>query len=186
VVRKIRDLLQAAGDVMVDGDVDRALALLADARATDPLIRELQDAADEGLDVVASSPFRIRHAPGLRKMAELVEPLDRALRSTRVLVRQCAVAAYRRQPVPHAYAVLTAELAAAVEVVAVELDADRMATAAQPALVTVGIASSEVDRTDDLSAEVVLAQLRAIVADLLLLTGMDSLEATDAIPPARH
>jgi uncharacterized membrane protein YgaE (UPF0421/DUF939 family) len=186
VVRKIRDLLQAAGDVMVDGNVDRAFGLLAEARATDSLIRELQDAADEGLDVVASSPFRIRHAPGLRKMAELVEPLDRALRSTRVLVRQCAVAAYRRQPVPHAYAVVTAELAAAVEVVALELDADRMATAARPALIRIGIVTSEVERSEDLSGEVVLAQLRAIVADLLLLTGMTSLEATDAIPPVRR
>jgi hypothetical protein len=57
---------------------------------------------------------------------------------------------------------------------------------AQPALIGVGIATSEVDRSDDLSAEVVLAQLRSLVADLLLLTGMDSFEATDAIPPVRH
>ncbi len=186
VLRKVRDLLLAASDVMVDGDVDRAIELLADARSTDHLIRELQDAADEGLDVVASSPFRIRHAPGLRKMAELVEPLDRALRSTRVLVRQCAVAAYRRQEIPHAYAVVAAELAAAVEVVITELDANRLAAAAQPALVAVGIATGEVERTDDLSSEVILAQLRAVVADLLLLTGMDSFEATDAIPPVRR
>jgi uncharacterized membrane protein YgaE (UPF0421/DUF939 family) len=186
VLRKVRDLLYAASDVMTEGDLEPALDLLAEARTTDHLIRELQDAADEGLDVVASSPFRIRHAPGLRKMAELVEPLDRSLRSTRVLVRQCAVAAYRRQPIPHAYATLAVELAAAVEVVATELDADRMATAAQPALVAVGIATSDVERTEDLSAEVVLAQLRAVVADLLLLTGMDSFEATDAIPPVRR
>jgi uncharacterized membrane protein YgaE (UPF0421/DUF939 family) len=186
VLRKVRDLLLAASDVMVDGDVDRAIGLLAEARDTDHLIRELQDAADEGLSVVASSPFRIRHGPGLRKMAELVEPLDRALRSTRVLVRQCAVAAYRRQEVPHAYAVIAAELAAAVEIVATELDADRMATAAQPALVAVGMATGDVQRTDDLSSEVVLAQIRAVVADLLLLTGMDSYEATDAIPPVRR
>jgi len=186
VLRKVRDLLQASSDVMVDGDVERAMSLLAEARATDPLIRELQAAADEGLDVVASSPFRIRHGPGLRKMAELVEPLDRALRSTRVLVRSCAVAAYRRQAVPPAYAVIAAELAAAVEVVAIELDAHRMATAAQPALIAVGKATGEVVRSDDLSGEVVLSQLRAVVADLLLLTGMDPLEATDALPPVRH
>jgi len=186
VLRKVRDLLQAASDVMVDGDVDRALRLLAEARATDPLIRELQDAADEGLDVVASSPFRVRHGPGLRKMAELVEPLDRSLRSTRVLVRQVAVAAYRRQPVPHAYSVLTAELAAAVEVVITELDADRLAVAARPALLAVGAATGEVERTDDLSSEVVLAQVRAVVADLLIITGLDAFEATDALPPVRR
>ena len=186
VLRKVRDLLQAASEVMVDGDVEPALALLAEARATDHLIRELQDAADEGLDVVASSPFRVRHGPGLRKMAELVEPLDRALRSTRVLVRRTAVAAYLRDPVPRSYALLTADLAAAVEVVATELDADRLATAAQPALIAVAMATGEVERSDDLPSEVVLAQVRAIVADLLLLTGMDSFEATDAIPPVRR
>jgi uncharacterized membrane protein YgaE (UPF0421/DUF939 family) len=183
VLRKVRDLLQAASEVMVDGDVERAMVLLADARSTDPLIRELQDAADEGLDVVASSPFRVRHGPGLRKMADLVEPLDRALRSTRVLVRQVAVAAYRRQPVPHSYALVSAELAAAVEVVATELDADRMAVAARPALMAVGMATGEVERSEDLSAEVVLAQIRAVVADLLLMTGMDPFEATDSLPP---
>jgi hypothetical protein len=158
--------------------------LLAEARATDHLIRELQDAAAEGLDVVASSPFRLRHGPGLRTMAELVEPLDRALRSTRVLVRNCAVATYRRQPVPHAYAVITAELSAAAEVVATELDAQRMAVVAQPALIAVGAATGEVERSDDLTSEVILAQIRSVVADLLLLSGMDLLEATDALPPA--
>jgi uncharacterized membrane protein YgaE (UPF0421/DUF939 family) len=186
VLRKVRDLLQAASEVMVDGDVERALALLADARATDPLIRELQDAADEGLDVVASSPFRIRHAPDLRKMADLVEPLDRALRSTRVLVRHVAVAAYLRRAIPRSYALVTHELAAAVEVVATELDADRMAVEARPALIAVGMATGEVERSDDLSSEVVLAQVRSVVADLLLMSGLDPFQATDALPPVRH
>jgi uncharacterized membrane protein YgaE (UPF0421/DUF939 family) len=186
VLRKVRDLLLAASEVMGNGDLEPAMDLLVEARATDHLIRELQDAADEGLDVVASSPFRVRHGPGLRKMAELVEPLDRALRSTRVLVRRVAVAAYLRDPIPHSYAMLTADLAAAVEVVATELDADRMAVEARPALLAIGNASSRVERSDDLSAEVVLAQVRSVVADLLLLTGLDPLEATDAIPPVRH
>jgi uncharacterized membrane protein YgaE (UPF0421/DUF939 family) len=186
VLRKVRDLLQAASEVMMTGDVDPALSLLAEARDTDHLIRELQAAADEGLSVVASSPFRIRHGPGLRKMADLVEPLDRALRSTRVLVRRTAVSAYQRHPVPHSYAILTGELATAVEVVATELDADRMASAGQPALLAVGRASGEVERSDDLSAEVILAQVRSVVVDLLLLTGMDPLEATDSLPPARR
>jgi uncharacterized membrane protein YgaE (UPF0421/DUF939 family) len=186
VLRKVRDLLLAASEVMRNGDVEPAMELLAEARATDHLIRELQAAADEGLDLVASSPFRVRHGPGLRKMAELVEPLDRALRSTRVLVRRTAVAAYLQDPVPHSYAVLTADLAAAVEVVTTELDADRMPIAARPALLAIGNASSRVERSDNLSAEVVLAQVRSVVADLLLLAGLDALEATDALPPVRR
>jgi uncharacterized membrane protein YgaE (UPF0421/DUF939 family) len=186
VLRKVRDLLRAASQVMQDGDVEPAMALLAEARDTDHLIRELQDAADEGLSVVASSPFRVRHGPGLRRMADLVEPLDRALRSTRVLVRRTAVAAYLRQPVPASYSLLTADLAAAVEVVAQELDANRMPSDARPALLDVAAATGQVERTDDLSSEVVLAQIRSAIADLLLLTGMDALEATDALPPVRR
>ncbi len=183
VMRKIATLLRTAGEVMVDGEVERAFALLADARSTDHLIRELQAAADEGMSVVASSPFRFRHRHRVRRVADLVGPLDRALRSTRVMVRQVAVAAYRRQPIPSEYSRIAIDLADAATKVADELQADRTAFAARPALVAVGNGTGQVPRTDELAAEVVLAQLRSIVVDLLLLSGLDQTESTDALPP---
>jgi hypothetical protein len=183
VMRKIAALLRAAGEVMVDGVAERGLELLADARSTDSLIRELQDAADEGMAVVTSSPFRVRHRPDIRRMAELVEPLDRALRSTRVLVRQTALAAYRHRAIPGSYSLLALDLADAADLVADELAADRMAVAARPALLAIGEASGQVERAEELTAEVVLAQLRSVVVDLLWLTGMSQLESTDAMPP---
>ncbi|MEI5673043.1 MULTISPECIES: FUSC family protein [Nocardioides] len=183
VMRKIAGLLRAAGEVMVDGEVEHGLELLADARSTDGLIRELQAAADEGMAVVASSPFRVRHKGNIRRMAELVDPLDRALRSTRVLVRQVAVAAYHRRPVPSSYSMLATELAAAAERVADELAADRMAVGARDELLAVGDATGRVERADEMNAEVVLAQLRSVVVDLLLLTGLDQRESTEALPP---
>jgi len=183
VMRKTAGLLRAAGEVMTDGESERAMELLADARATDSLIRELKDAADEGLSVVESSPFRVRHRDDLRKMAELVDPLDRALRSTRVLVRQTAVAAYFRRPVPKSYALLALDLADAADGVAEELAENRMAVGAQPALLAVADATGQVERTEVLAAEAVLAQLRSVVVDLLMVTGMGQLESTDALPP---
>jgi uncharacterized membrane protein YgaE (UPF0421/DUF939 family) len=185
VMRKISDLLRAAAEVMVDGEVDRGLDLLADARSTDTLIRELQVAADEGMSVVSASPFRVRHRGNVRRMVELVDPLDRALRSTRVLVRQVAVTAYHRRAVPESYARVAVALADAADQVAEELHADRMAVAARPALLEVGQATGRVERSDVLAAEAILAQLRSIVVDLLLLTGMDQMESTDALPPPR-
>ncbi len=185
VVRKVAELLRAAADVMLEGEVDHALDVLADARATDYLINELRSAADEGLSVVASSPFRVRHKGHVRRMADLVDPLDRSLRSTRVLVRQAAVTAYHRLPVPGSYVILARDLAAAADQAADELSADRMAEVARPALLEVGQATGQVERTDVLAAEVILAQLRSVIADLLLLTGMDPLEASDALPPPR-
>lgn len=183
VARKIAELLRAASHVMVDGEPDPALDLLADARATDRMVRELQAAADEGVSVVASSPFRLRHREGLRRMVELVDPLDRALRSTRVLVRQTAVAAYTHRPVPSSYVDLTADLALAVDAVADELAADRMAVAARPKVLAVGQATGLVERSESLTGDAILAQVRSIVVDLLLVTGMGQLEATDALPP---
>lgn len=183
VLGKEAELLRGAADVLRDGDPDRGFDLLADARATDVLIRGLQVAADEGMAVVASSPFRIRHKPGIRRMAEVVGPLDRSLRSTRVLVRQVAVAAYYRRRVPASYQRLLRDLADAVDLAATELRANRTAEAAQPALLAVGAASGAVERADEMTAEAVLAQLRSVVADLLMLTGMGQLESTDALPP---
>jgi uncharacterized membrane protein YgaE (UPF0421/DUF939 family) len=183
VMHKIAEMLRASGEVMTGGEVDRAMALLADARTTDSLIRELQAAAAEGMSVVESSPFRVRHKDDLRKMVDLVEPLDRALRSTRVLVRQTAVAVYLRRPVPESYARVALELADAAESAARELAADRMAVAARAALLAAGEATGRVERTDVLSAEAVLAQLRSVVVDLLMVTGLDQMESTAALPP---
>lgn len=183
VARKISELLRAAGDCIDDGDIDHAQAVLADARATESLIGELKAASAEGLSIVASSPFRMRHREPVRLMAELIEPLDRCLRNTRVMLRRVMVAAHRREPVPPGYAGFARDLADVVTGVADELAAGRMAEAMRQPLVELGRASSHLPRSSGLSGEVVLAQLRSINADLLAVTGLTPMEATDAIPP---
>ena len=64
-----------------------------------------------------------------------------------------------------------------------ELHHDRVATGVREVLLTVGDASSQVERADEMTAEVVLAQLRSVIVDLLLLTGMTQIESTEALPP---
>jgi uncharacterized membrane protein YgaE (UPF0421/DUF939 family) len=185
VVRKIASLLRTAAESAVDGDLDRALEMLANARTTEPLIRELQAAADEGMSVVASSPFRRGHRGHVRRMAELIEPIDRAMRNTRVLVRRVAVANYRGERLPRAYAVLCADLANAVDEMAEALERNEMPSQVRASLNRIGVGTAEVERVSDLSAEVVLAQIRSIIVDLLQITGLDVVEATDALPPPR-
>jgi len=121
-------------------------------------------------------------------MVELVEPLDRALRNTRVLVRRMALTSYHHVPLPRAYVLLCEDLAAAADTMAAELAAGEMAGTSgevQRELLRVGEGTAEVERVADLSADVVLAQIRSIIVDLLQITGMDVLEATDALPPPR-
>jgi uncharacterized membrane protein YgaE (UPF0421/DUF939 family) len=183
VMRKISTLLRAASESIGDGDFERSLNMLDDARTTDELVVELRAAADEGLSVVRSSPFRRRHRGGVRAMADLVEPLDFALRNTRVLVRRVAVACYRRERIPASYALLLDDLAECTDIIAAELSAGRAATVVRDKLIGIGRATGQVERSGDLSAEVVLAQARSLVADLLAVSGMDPLTATDQIPP---
>jgi uncharacterized membrane protein YgaE (UPF0421/DUF939 family) len=182
VVRKMASLQRAAAQCMLEGDVELGMQVLRDARATDALISELRAAGAEGLSVVAASPFRRRHGEPLRQLAELVDPLDLALRNTRVLVRRAAVAAYRREHVPASYARLTSDLADISDGIAEELASGRRAEAMVDRLVELARASATVERSEDLSAEVILAQVRSIIADLLAVCGMDPLEATDMIP----
>jgi uncharacterized membrane protein YgaE (UPF0421/DUF939 family) len=183
VAARVATLLRTSADSIEDGDVERAMTTLADARATDALIAELRAAADEGLSIVASSPFRYRHRGGLRRLTDLVEPLDFALRNTRVLVRRVAVANYRHEQIPQEYADLLRDLADVADRLAAELRADRMATVVRADLVDVGERSARLPRSSALSAEVVLAQTRSLLADLLAVTGLDPLAATDLIPP---
>jgi uncharacterized membrane protein YgaE (UPF0421/DUF939 family) len=185
VVDRIAQLLRGSAVALRDGEVEPALALLEDARATDVLVTELREAAEEGLSAVRVSPFRARHRTTVRQLADYVDPLDVALRNTRVLVRRVAVTVYRRSTMPRAYAMLCEDLADVVDAMAAELRADRTPEAVQPRLIAIAQATSAVERTRDLSSEVVLAQIRSIVADLLRLTGLSALESTDAIPPLR-
>lgn len=185
VVAKVSTLLRAAADGIEDGDPDRALEVLRDARGTDDLVAELRAAAAEGLEVVRSSPLRRSHRGRVRAMVELVEPLDFALRNTRVLVRRVAVAAYRGSAVPASYADLLRDLAQATDAVAAELSADRLPRSVRSQLVAFGRRTVDAERSTDLDAEVVLGQARSVAADLLAVCGLDPLVATEAIPPLR-
>lgn len=183
VVAKLASVLDEAAASARSGNVERALEGLRVARSTDAMVDELRGAAAEGLSVVASSPFRRRDGAQVRLMVELTEPLDFAMRNARVLVRRVAVAALRQETMPIAYIALIEQLSSVSAAIAAELRSGEMASAAQPLLIALADRSSHVPRSRDLSAEVVLAQVRSIIADLLCVCGMDPVEATEAIPP---
>ena len=84
--------------------------------------------------------------------------------------------------IPPSYAALLDDLADCTDAIADELAAGRAATAVRDQLIALGRATAPRGAHRDLSAEVVLAQARSLVADLLAVTGMDPLAATDQIP----
>ncbi|MDC5695832.1 FUSC family protein [Intrasporangium calvum] len=185
VARKISELLRRAAASAGDGDVAAAAAVLASARETESLLRELRTAADEGLSVLHSSPFSRRQAGGVRKMADLIDPLDLAMRSTRVLVRKVTVVVGRGERLPSGYRELIDELADAADLIARALAENASPEIGRKAVLAVAVATSHLPRTDNLVVETVLAQLRSVVVDLLQVTGVDVDDAIAAVPRER-
>lgn len=182
VLRQMAATVEAAVRAVRMGDSDAAEAVLEQARAGEDGLAELDTAAAEGLAVVRQSPFRRRELPKVQAYADLANPLDYASRNLRVLARRCVVAVWREEMVPLAYLLLLDCLAETLSFMAGELEERRLPLAARGRLIQLAEATSHVPLSESLSAVVILAQLRSMVADLLELTGMDYAEARELIP----
>lgn len=181
-VTEIHDLLGEAATSASDGDVQRATRALERARGSQQALDTLSTAASESLDVVRLSPMRRRHLPALLELAARVEPLDRAVRNVRVLLRRVTVVAWRDEPLPVEAISLLQELAGAAELLARHLADGQDGSAAVPALVRAGRASAGVPVGVGLSSDVVLAQSRALVIDLLQVAGLSQDDALRRLP----
>jgi uncharacterized membrane protein YgaE (UPF0421/DUF939 family) len=182
VVHELSELLSDTVTALREGDSDLASRTLARARASESMLSELRSASDEGMAVVRLSPIRRRHLPSVQVIADLLEPLDRAIRNLRVLVRRAAVATWRGEPVPAAYVALLASLAEVTEEIAAELRERRLPTASRRGLSAVAEVSAVIDPAAGLSSEVLRAQIRSMVVDLLMLTGLPYEEAREYMP----
>jgi uncharacterized membrane protein YgaE (UPF0421/DUF939 family) len=163
-------------------DLEAAEAALARARATDQALGDLRAAAAEGLSVVRSSPFRRRHRATIERVAELAEPIDRAVRNARVLVRRASAAVRFHEPVPADYLDLVEDLADVTGRLADALASRLQVADVRPDLDRVARESALVGRSESLSATVVLAQVRSILVDLYELTGLDADAAMGRVP----
>jgi hypothetical protein len=163
-------------------DGEAASQVLDRARAGEVSLAALEEAAAEGVAVVRHSPFRRRQLTAVEALADLAEPLDHASRNLRVLARRCAIAIWRGQDVPAEYMDLIDRLAEICRFMARELQAHRLPTQARERLRAVGEDSAHVLLDESISAVVILAQTRSMVADLMELTGMSYGEARELIP----
>ncbi|WP_270887891.1 FUSC family protein [Pedococcus sp. 5OH_020] len=182
VVQEISAILTDTARALRTADSDLASATLARARQSESMLAEARALSAEGIAVVRLSPFRRRHLPGVQAIADLLEPLDRAIRNLRVLVRRAAIATWRDEPVPTAYLRLLDSLAETTHDIARELAERRLPTNAQRGLQQIGELSAVIDHSAGLSGEVMRAQIRSMVVDLLMLTGLPHDEAFEMVP----
>lgn len=166
-------------------DLDVVSSALDAARDLQPELEDLEETAAEGVAVAKLAPLRRRHRPAVRVVDELLFPLDLAIRNVRVLVRRAEVALSEGEVVPDRYVDLLDELAMAAQHISDELAEGRAGQEAREDLVNLARRSTWTSRDAGLSAEVMRAQVRSIVVDLLRLTGLSVQEAIPRVPATK-
>jgi uncharacterized membrane protein YgaE (UPF0421/DUF939 family) len=182
VVEELSAILTCTARALRQKDSDLASQALARARDSEHALDELRDLSAEGIAVVRLSPFRRRHLPAVQAITDLLEPLDLAIRNVRVLVRRACVAVRLGEEVPEAYLDLISSLAEVTAEIAGQLSERRLATGSRHALAAIAQSTSLVEPQAGLSAEVIRAQVRSAVVDLLMLTGLTYAEASATVP----
>jgi uncharacterized membrane protein YgaE (UPF0421/DUF939 family) len=182
VTFELARLLRATRQSAEEISTEQAQITLSRARETEGLLDDLRAAASEGIEVVRSSPFRRHHRGHVRSMAELVGPLDRALRNTRVLARRVLVSARLDETMPPEYLEMLDQMAAATDDMARDLASNHAPSSGQSALMAIGEQTAEATPPLTLSAAVVLGQIRSLVVDLLELSGLSYADAIGAVP----
>jgi uncharacterized membrane protein YgaE (UPF0421/DUF939 family) len=182
VVAELSAILACTTKALRQNDKDLATSTLARARSSEHALDELRDLSAEGIAVVRLSPFRRRHLPGVQAIADLLVPLDHAIRNIRVLVRRASVALWEGEDVPPTYVDLISSLADVTAEIAGQLRERRLSRRSRDALTAIAQSSSLVAAHPGLSAEVIRAQVRSAVVDLLMLTGLTYDEARARVP----
>lgn len=187
LTRSLAELLEATADGLAAGDQDRLEGVLESARRTQRSMDALREAVSEALAATRSAGMRREHREGVQLVLELLDPLDHALRNTRVLVRRAQAALLDEEQVPPRYLTLVRSLAEATTLIAVQLaGTGPLSPAARQELVSVARRSTYADPRAGLSTEVIRAQVRSIVVDLLMLAGVPEEQARTRIPPTRE
>ena len=182
VLNELAGILIETADGLRTGDAQAVTDALRRARDSESLLDDLRSAADEGVAVVRLSPFRRRHRGRVQEIADLVVPLDRAIRNIRVLVRRAAVSVWRDERMPAEYPALLERLADGTRLIAESLFEPAADVAAHRVLGELGRRTAVMPTPPGLSAVVVLGQIRSTIVDLLELTGTTYDEARELVP----
>jgi uncharacterized membrane protein YgaE (UPF0421/DUF939 family) len=182
VLNELASILIETADGLRAHDSEAITDALRRARASESLLDELSSAAEEGAAVVRMSPFRRRHRGRVQQIADLVIPLDLAVRNIRVLVRRVAVSIWRDEPMPAEYPELLERLAEGTRLIAESLFEPSAEAAAKGVLGELGRRTAVLPTPSSLSAVVVLGQIRSTIVDLLELTGTSYDEARTLVP----
>lgn len=176
------------GEGLAGGGDERIDAALKRARATQPGIDQLRADLKGGQEISRLSPMYWTYRERLARLAATADPIDAAVRNTRVLARRSLTLVRDGEVVDGRLVELVFALADAAGVVRRMLLADPgvqpdQAEAARVLRSVARRARPELVLGAGLSAGVVFAQVRSILVDLFQVCGVSRISALATLPP---
>ncbi len=187
VVGRLAEVLTDTTQALRNRDAGRAADALAAARSLSDEVEQLRQSTAEATAAARMAPLLSGvHKEDLAEIRDLVGPLDLAVRNLRVLVRRAEAAVVEKEFVPDTYTDMVADLAQAAATIREHLLDHSPLAGAREDLVTLARRSTWSHPRAGLSAEVVRAQVRSAVVDLLVLSGVPVAEARRRVPATRE
>jgi uncharacterized membrane protein YgaE (UPF0421/DUF939 family) len=186
LLRQLGEALSQVAAALRDHDRDAAGEALARARGLEPQVAALREALQSARETTLLAPSRRRARPGLAPYATAATQIDHAVRNTRVLARRAISAIESDERVPMGAIQAIDELAAAAPGLAHELaEPEEHPEIEEAAIRAAALATAALEVTGNLSASVIVGQVRAMAADLLGAIGIEPEEAREAVRGAR-
>jgi hypothetical protein len=186
LLEELADVLGDVADALEERDVALAQAALERGRAIDPSTARFREALDDGRDSTLLSPSRRGTRGHLALYAGAFSQIDHAIRNTRVLARGAIRAVELDEHVPPLAIAAVRELGASVRALSDELAGQHGSSASSDAaLRAAASATAALEETANLSASVIVGQVRSTAVDLLRGMGVEADEARTAVREAR-
>ncbi len=177
VLTELADLLTSAATALRWGDAGVAWTALQRSRALEAPLRHLGETAASSSELARISPLRWRQREHVLLYARSLRYVDHAVRDARVLTRRVHTMLRRGDTDGVAAAPALQQLGAAVRIFADDLaEQDRFDEVRDVLLDVVRTATDALPGDGSLGLTVVVAQTRALAADLLYATGTTSEE----------
>lgn len=171
VAREIGEILTDTVAALRSRSLPDIEATMTRARESEHKLKALDEAAADGMAVARTSPFRRGHLPAVQAIADLAVPLDRAVRNLRVLVRRARSAIRQDAHVDPSYLTMVEDLAEIAAAMAASLSARQLPETERESLLGLARRTALGVPGTSLSAEVIRAQVRSMILDLLMVGG---------------
>jgi uncharacterized membrane protein YgaE (UPF0421/DUF939 family) len=178
IFEELAGALEEVAEVLINGDRGRAEALLESVRELDGQVRIFNEALSAGHETARLSPTRRRSLKHLELYADASIRIELTVINTRVLVRGAANALRREEAVPPSLPEAIRNLSRAVRALADYLEeAEGPDEARRYALEAARGATEVLKERHDMTATVLVGQVRSMAVDLLRSTGMNQTQA---------